>query len=96
MTEPTIKELQEKVSRMEALIDVLAAKLEAEIKNNAFIVSHSSRVRKLIRNDLNDSLERIKNIELKFFPHLADDVRRLYEIVPDGDKAWNPLDYRDP
>jgi hypothetical protein len=96
VSEPTVKDLLERIAGMEDAIDALTQTLEKQIKANAGYNKHHSRIQKLIQNDLSDAFERIKNIELKFFPHLADDIRRLYEMVPDDDKAWNPLDYRKP
>ena len=102
MTKPSenqidTKELAAKISQLEAVIQALTQKLEKEIKHNANMDRLNTELRKLIENDVIDAFERIKNIELKFFPGLASDIIRLNGIIGEGDgKAWNPLDQRKP
>jgi hypothetical protein len=52
---------------------------------------------KLLDEEVADDFARIKNIELKFFPHLAKDIDRLGRIIGDPEeKPENPLDRRKP
>jgi hypothetical protein len=52
---------------------------------------------KLIEEDQDDAFNRLKNIELKVFPNLAQDILRVNDIIGDGgNKRHNGLDYRKP
>jgi len=95
--QPDTKELAEKFSELEAVIMVLAETLDKEIKHNANMDRLNTELRKLIERDVVDAFERIKNIELKFFPNLASDISHLNDVIGETDgKAWNPLDHRKP
>jgi regulator of replication initiation timing len=102
MTKPSenqidTKELAQKFSELEAVVGALEKKLEKEIRHNANMDKLNTELRKIIENDVIDAFERIKNIELKFFPNLASDIVCLNDIIGEGDgKAWNPLDHRKP
>lgn len=52
---------------------------------------------KTIERDQEYLFERLKNLELKVFPHLAEGITHLHGIIGDGDdKANNPFDRRRP
>jgi hypothetical protein len=95
--DPNLNELVARIAHLEMDIEGLTLKLEKEIKHNANMDRLNTELRKLIENDVIDAFERIKNIELKFFPNLAGDIMRLNGIIGEDDgKAWNPLDQRKP
>jgi sugar-specific transcriptional regulator TrmB len=96
MSEPTTKELADKIARMEETIDDLSRKLDKEIRHSANMFRLNTEIRTLIENDVIDAFERAKHIELTIFPNLGSDIVNLNRIVGEGDgKAWNPLDKRD-
>jgi hypothetical protein len=96
-SDPTTQELLAKIGQLEAAVHGLTEKLEKEIKHNVNMDRLNTELRKLIETDVIDAFERIKNIELKFFPNLAGDITRVNDIIGEADpKAWNPLDRRKP
>ena len=95
MSELTTRELMDRVARLETAMQELTLKLQKETRNNADLDRLNTELRRLIEKDVIDAFDRIKNIELKFFPNLARDISQLNSIIGEGDgKAWNPLDRR--
>jgi hypothetical protein len=92
--EPTIRDLMEKISALEASAAALQIKLDKESKHNANMDRLNTELRHLLEKDVVAAFERIKNIELKIFPNLAGDIVQLNNIIGDDAKAWNPLDRR--
>jgi len=96
-SEPTIKELLDRIAGLESAIEALALKLNKEIKHNEQMDRLNTLLRKMTEDDVVDAFERITNIEFKIFPNLARDIRDLHRIIGwSDDNAWNPLDKRKP
>jgi hypothetical protein len=99
MTQPSESRIEnqalaDKISRLEATVQALTEKLEKEISRNA---KFTLRQLDGIDGDVAELFDRIKHIEVKFFPNLARDIVRMYEIIgEDEDKGHNPLDSRKP
>jgi hypothetical protein len=88
-------ELTARIARLEAHIEELSVKLEKVARQQVDWDKIDAEHMKLIDRDLADAFERIKNIELKYFPNLASDILRLHEIIGEGeDRAYNELDHR--
>jgi hypothetical protein len=96
MSEPTVKELMEKIAQLEAGIAALQVKLDKEIKNSACMFRLNHALRDSMASRVDDFGERIKNMELTLFPKLQGAINSAEEIVPFDGKAWNELDYRNP
>lgn len=89
------KELLYRISQLETAMAVFTEKLDKAVRHNSNMHRLNIQHRELIESDLVDAFERIKNIELKVFPNLAEDIIHLNDIIGEGNgKAWNPLDQR--
>ena len=90
-------ELLRRISELEATVASMARELAKVAKRQLDWDRLNMERIKLIDADLVDAFERIKNIELKFFPNLAGDIIRLTDVIGEGEgKAYNPLDHRKP
>ena len=92
----------DKITQLEAQVVRLEARVEALMSDYRRCVRALSQYDELLRThcelldkQMEDAFGRIKNIELKFFPHLARDLDRLGRIIGDAEDApQNPLDRR--
>lgn len=85
-----IKTLEEQVEKLDNRLNRLA---KVHVEYNELLDMQL----KTIEQYQEDLFQRLKNIELKVFPHLAEGITHLRDIIGDGDdKVNNPLDRRRP
>jgi DNA repair exonuclease SbcCD ATPase subunit len=95
--DPTTKELLHEIRQLQANVETLTKHLEKVARQQKDWDEINTEYRKLIERDATDALDRIKRIELKLFPNLADDLSKAQNIIGEGDgHDWNPLDHRKP
>jgi len=91
MTTPdALATLTERLTRLEARVERLTRAVRA-------YVDLTDRRDHIATQERRDAFERLINLELHVFPHLAEDIRGLHGIIGDyHDKADQPLDRRTP
>jgi hypothetical protein len=98
------KTLEQRIEALEAGIQGLEARLDGLLKRLDKIAKFShdydllqDKHLRILGRQQEDAFERIINLEVKFFPNLIKDIYRLHDIIGEGDnKAYNPLDWREP
>lgn len=89
------KKLVERIEALEERIKNTENDLARAVKVLGGFDDALRRHCELNSRDIADAFDRIINIEVKFFPNLADDIVDLHKIIGDGEnKADNPLDHR--
>ena len=92
-------DLTEGVAMLEARLTERLTKLEARLERLSRLareyIGVVERHVDIVDRDQQYAFERLKNLELKLFPHLQEDITRLHDIIGDyHDKADQPLDRR--
>jgi len=91
-----IRALRLKVADLEARLELLAEKQTRDVNALMDCDDILDKHRKVKDAELADAFDRIINLELHSFPHLATDIAELNRILGDGDeKVYNPFDFRD-
>lgn len=92
-----IKTLKEKVSHLEARLEELITDYRKVVRSLGGYDELLNKHCKILDKEMVDAFDRIQNIELKLFPHMARDIHHLRQIIGDrGDEPENPLDERKP
>ena len=90
-----IDALKDKVARLEAKLEELAIDYRKAVRALASYDELLNKHCHLLDKELADAFERIKNVELRFFPNLTRDMTHLYDIIrrrrgQDGQSARSP------
>lgn len=94
-TNHEIVTLINKVARLEKRLDEFIADYRKRVRILGEYTELLHKHSDMQDEEIEDAFDRIKNIELKFFPQLASDIRRLGKIIGDAkDGPANPLDKR--
>jgi hypothetical protein len=94
-----IAQLERRVADLEQRLATLSEKQQRDVTALMGCDEVLNKHRKLNDAELADAFARIVKLELTVFPHLARDMTDLNRMIGDGDddqKAYNPLDFRDP
>jgi predicted nucleic acid-binding Zn-ribbon protein len=91
------KELEERIKNLEAQVKALLDGLNKLSKNSYEYDMLLNQHVKILDRQQDDAFGRIKNLEFKVFPNLAQDIKQAFDTIGDDNgKADNPLDRRKP